>query len=436
VEHRPAAVNLALRKVRVKDVRFTGISEKEQKNLLIPSDYPDDGLYDRETIERLLNDIYGTNAFESVTYHLEGGEEPYTLVFECQKGQVNDLAVGIRADTDETVAAILHYGLGTRRLEGPRMELDLKLGTNPALKWENSFKFQHGLPTVGVALRSRYINTTSGYAQSAEQRLLTAAADLFLEDSRMRRGSMRFGLTAEMDPYERYLEYGEEWQGWDWKSYWLSGFAQFTFDTFDDGYFPTKGVRLSLKGRHVFKGYTIDLDPDNYEVTEKEVTTPGGKVPQYITTMASAEAAFSLGSGFAILPKLYAGYYHPVGVDEKPYAYMNPKHVVTIGGFMPNRYTENQIPFFLWSSGYRDTIPISVLGQLDLRYCIARKNFVTVRGGLFMEAYDLRDFPYAGKIWAVGAEFARQTMVGPLRLAASWAPIFGFSLYAGLGFDF
>ena len=53
-----------------------------------------------------------------------------------------------------------------------------------------------------------------------------------------------------------------------------------------------------------------------------------------------------------------------------------------------------------------------------------------------MEAYDLRDFPYAGKIWAVGAEFARQTMVGPLRLAASWAPIFGFSLYAGLGFDF
>ena len=314
VEHRPAAVNLALRKVRVKDVRFTGISEKEQKNLLIPSDYPDDGLYDRETIERLLNDIYGTNAFESVTYHLEGGEEPYTLVFECQKGQVNDMAVGIRADTDETVAAILHYVLGTRRLEGPRMELDLKLGTNPALKWENSFKFQHGLPTVGVALRSRYINTTSGYAQSAEQRLLTAAADLFLEDSRMRRGSMRFGLTAEMDPYERYLEYGEEWQGWDWKSYWLSGFAQFTFDTFDDGYFPTKGVRLSLKGRHVFKGYTIDLDPDNYEVTEKEATTPGGKVPQYITTMASAEAAFSLGSGFAILPKLYAGYYHPVGV--------------------------------------------------------------------------------------------------------------------------
>jgi len=436
VARHPAAVNIALRKVRVKDVRFTGITENERKYLLGPGDYPADGLYDRDLIEKMLNDIYGTNAFESVTYHMEGSEEPYTLVFECQKGQTNDFGLGLRADTDETVSVALHYGLGTRRLAGPRLSADLKLGTNPALKVEGVYKFQHGLPSVGAAVRSRYINTTSGYAQSTEERLLTAAADVFLEDSRLRNGAMRFGITAEMDPYERYLEYGEEWQGWDWKSYWLSGFAQFTFDTFDDGYFPTKGVRLSLKGRHVFKGYTIDLDPDNYEVTEKEATTPGGKVPQYITTMASAEAAFSLGSGFAILPKLYAGYYHPVGVDEMPYAYMNPKHVVTIGGFMPNRYTENQIPFFLWSSGYRDTIPISFLGQLDVRYCFARKNFVTVRGGLFMEAYDLRDFPYAGKIWAVGAEFARQTMVGPLRLAASWAPIFGFSLYAGLGFDF
>ena len=434
----PAAVNLAQRKVAVSGIEFRGIQDKERSSILHESEFPQDGMYDRDMVEQLLRKIYGTNAFESVTYHLEG-TEPYKLVFDCQKGQTNDFAIGLRADTDETVSVALHYGLGTRRLSGSRLTADFELGTNPSLKWEGSYKFQQGLPTVGVALRSRYINTTSGYARSTEQRLLTAAADLFLEDSRMRSGSMRLGLTAEMDPYERYLEYGEEWQGWDWKSHWLSGFAQFTFDTFNDGYFPTKGVRLSLKGRHVFKGYTIDLDPDNYEVLDKDATTPGGKVPQYITTVASAEAAFSVGPNFAVLPKLYAGFYHPFGLDSYAQTlspFLNPKHVVTIGGFMPNRYTENQIPFFLWSTGYRDTLPISILGQLDVRYCFARKNFVTVRGGLFMEAYDLRDFPYAGKIWAVGAEFARQTMVGPLRLAASWAPIFGFSLYAGLGFDF
>ena len=41
-----------------------------------------------------------------------------------------------------------------------------------------------------------------------------------------------------------------------------------------------------------------------------------------------------------------------------------------------------------------------------------------------------------GKIWAFGAEYSRQTLVGPLRIAAQWARIFGFTMYASVGFDF
>ena len=50
----------------------------------------------------------------------------------------------------------------------------------------------------------------------------------------MRYGEMKAGVTAEIDPYERYLAYGESWNGWDWKSYWLSAFASLKYDTFDD----------------------------------------------------------------------------------------------------------------------------------------------------------------------------------------------------------
>ena len=138
---RPAtAVNLAQTKVRVDAVRFDGIRESDRAYVLHESVFPDDGLYDREIVERLLNRIYGTNAFESVTYHLEGREEPYTLVFDCQSGQVNDAALGIRADSDEYVAVALHLGLGTRRIAGPRFAADLKLGTNPALGLDFSVK--------------------------------------------------------------------------------------------------------------------------------------------------------------------------------------------------------------------------------------------------------------------------------------------------------
>ena len=437
---RPApAVNLAQKKVRVGSIRFEGITQQELRAVLHPKDYPKDMEFDREKVERLLNKIYGSNVFESVTYHLEGREEPYVLVFDCQKGQVNDFAIGVRADTDETVALALHLGLGTRRLMGPRFTADLKLGTNPALTLDFSRKFAKGIPTIGVDFRTRLMRTNIGWDNSVEERLWSIAADVYLEDSRMTRGTFRVGLTAEMDPYEQYLSYGETWKDWDWKSYWLSAFANFKFDTFDDGYFPTRGVRLTLKGRYNFAGYSIDLDK-NYAVLEEDpALTEGGRVPRYISTLASVEAAFSIGNHFTILPKLYAAWYQPFGVNIMSYLardYMNMKHTAMLGGFMPDRYTEFQIPFFLWPANTRNSSPYTAMAQLDLRYCFARKNYVSVRSGVLVRGDELRDFAENYKYWAFGAEYARQTPVGPLRLAAQWGRIGGFSVYASIGFDF
>ena len=438
--HTPA-INLAQTPVAVDEIRFTGITDDERSKILHQKDYPSTLLFDRATVEKLLNIIYGTNVFEAVTYHLEGSEEPYTLVFDCQKGQVNDFAVSIHADTDEAVSAALHLGLGTRRLGGPRFTADLKIGTNSALMVDWAYKSRVGLPTVGVDFRSRVINTFSGFNQSTYEKMLTGAVDVYLEDSRMRMGAMRVGVTAEMDPYEHYLKYGEEWIGWDWKSYWLSAFANFKFDTFNDGYFPSRGIRLSLDSRYVFKGYTIDLDDRVYQGGENPVTTKNGVVPNYLSSLASFEAVIPIGNHFAILPKLYAGWYWvPMVKDPAEWDdiddYVNPKHIITVGGFMPGRYTERQIPFFGCPTGFRDCLPLAAVGQLDLRYRFAVKNYITARAGLYTGAYQLKDIPTMGRSLAFGAEYARQTMVGPLKIAFQWSSLSRFTGYASVGFEF
>ena len=437
-QHRPA-VNLAQRKVRIGEIRFDGIGEHEQARILYKDDIPSDGLYDRAIIERLLNDIYGTNAFESVAYHLEGTAEPYTLVFDCQKGQTNDFAVGVRADTDETVAVALRYGIGTRRLTGLRFQADLKIGTNPSFSVDWGTKSRVGLPSYGIIFRGRLLNTTAGYVGEESRRKLTMASDVYLEDSRIHNGSMRLGLSAEMDPYDHYLSLAEFQNRWNWKDHWLSVFANFKFDTFNDGYFPTRGVRIGLKGRYVFKGYSTNLDPDAPIWREEwAITTEGGKVPRYITTMGGLEAALSIGEHFTVLPKLYAGWYRPFGVDlnqYSPYPFVNIRHVVTVGGFIPDRYTENQIPFFLWSNGFRETFGVATALQLDLRYGW-RKNYITVRSGVFSDIYSFDALSAESAVWGVGAEYARKTLVGPLKVAAQWGPEFGASVYASIGFDF
>ncbi len=459
---RPAsAVNLAQKKVLVDHVRFTGITEEEQGRILHHTRYPKDGLYDRAVVERLLNDIYGTNAFESITYHMEGHEEPYTLVFDCQKGQTNDFALGLRADTDETVAVALHYGLGTRRLAGPRMTADLKLGTNPALEIDGSYQFMRGLPTIGVTARSRMMNTSFGYQSSSEFNLLSAAVDAYVEDSRLRFGSVRLGLTAEMTPYERYLEYMASRFGWDWNSYWLSAFSRIKFDTFDDGYYPTRGVRFCLDGRYVFKGrmpdtsngtpWTDDLgDGNDGDMNEGIVYAESGNgeiddysgdpfVPEdftksqpvnpYGSVLASLEAAISPWSNFTILPSLWFGW------QSDYYSSMNPRHGIAVGGFMPGRYVERQIPFFGFPTGYKYSSLLTVVSRLDLRFRFARKNFITARSGLFFRDEGFRSLFYS-PVYAFGMELGRQTMVGPLRIAVQWCDITGITAYAGIGFDF
>ena len=427
VSQRAPAVNLAQTAVRVGEVRFTGISADEQGRILHEADYPDDGIYDRATIERLLNRIYGTNAFEAVTYHLEGSCEPFTLVFNCQKGQVNDSALGFHADTEEYVSVAAHIGLGTRRLWGPRFAADLKLGTNPALAVDWSYRSKSWLPTVGLTARARLINTVSGNMNEVTEKLFSTAIDAYMEDSRMTYGFFRFGATAEMDPFESYLSLDEHWVGWDWKSYWLSAFATFKLDTYDDGYFPTRGLRLSLDGRYNFKGYCIDLDPELFH-PDGSLTTDDGRVPGYVSVLASLSGAVSFGA-FTALPSLYVGW-NSTNTD-----YMNPKHGVSIGGFLPNRYGERQIPFFGFPTGYRYGYSYIVTPQLDLRYRIGSKNYFTARAGLLWNASEWNDFTYMIPIHAFGLEYARQTPVGPLRFAAQWCNYNGFTLFAGVGFD-
>ena len=456
--HAPA-VNLAQGKVRVSEIRFEGIGEHEKARIHYKDDIPADGMYDRAIVERLLNDIYGTNAFESVTYLMEGNEEPYVLVFKCQKGQTNDFAIGLRADTDETVAIAIHYGLGTRRLTGMRMMADLKLGTNPGFSVDWGTKSRIGLPSYGIVARANLMNALLGWMGDTDYKLFTTAVDGYLEDTQMRHGNVRVGLTAEMTPYLHLLGTDRLNVGWDWKSYWLSGFMNLKYDTLDDGYFPDRGVRFAMNGRYMFHGRSLNLKRNDewYDLDDTldgspeenakaartrsdESDGPGPEVPDeffepkpvplYGSFMASAQAAFTIGENFTILPVVYFGW------NSTSDVYMHPQHAVVVGGFMPGRYAERQIPFFGFPAGFRSTTSYTFVPQLDLRYRFLRKNYVTVRAGSFLRDDTFKSLFTSGWINAFGAELSRQSIVGPLRMAVQWCSITGLTAYFSVGFDF
>ena len=410
--------------VLIGELRIEGVSQEEQKYLLRPFRLIRSPYYGKREIDAIISQLYGTRAFESVTWRLSGAEEPYTLIFECQKGQIHEIGANVHVDDDERVSIGAFLGLGTRRLYGWRFQAETKLGSNTVLNLEGSYKPLRILPTFGVAWKTTYQDFSYWYdGLTSKINALHSNLDLFVEDSQMTFGRIRMGLSYLMEPYEEFLDLTVNWKGWDMQSHWTSAFGQFRLDTFNDGYFPTQGWRLDLHTRYMFTGYSSYMDSkESDEVLE-------GKVPPYFVGMGSLSLAKTFGR-FTIRPILYGGY------SSQEHGKMAIPHALAVGGVMEGRYVEDQIPFFGFPTGVRVYDDFVGTAQLDLRYRLSHKSNATLRAGVFQNAPHFGAMFSAPAAYAFGAEFGLKTIIGPLTLGASWCDLTGFGVSFSFGFNF
>ena len=422
------ATDINKRKVRVKEIRYEGISPRESEFLISPSLLPRDGMYGAEEMEYLLSAIYGTKAFESVTYRLSGSEEPYVLVFDCQKGQTHEVDLGVHLDNDEVVYLSAHLGLGTRKLSGLRFITEVKAGQITELNCDLSYKPLAQLPVFGIASKNSYKNFSYWDDESkVRYNGVNTRAEVYAEDSRLVYGSVRVGFAYDTEPYESYLDNRMEWKGWDFRSKWYSTFANLRYDTLNDSYFPSKGFRLSLDTHYIFSGYSIYMedegmeDGDHYE----------GDVPPYSVGVANATAVLPIAGRLFIQPSVFFGWQ-----TEEP-GHMNFVHTLGAGGTRAGRYIENQIPFFGYNIGFHACGSFAATAQLDIRYRINHKNFFTLRGGILQDKDVLKDIvKTAPTSYAFGAEIGQKSIIGPMMLGVQWCNLTKFSVGLSVGFDF
>ena len=418
------AVDLGSHKVQVAEVKIEGISPSEQKRFLGSAMIPKKGLYGKQEIESVLSFMYGSKAFDSVTYRLSGEEEPYTLIFDCQKGQKNEFGVGAHIDTDEIVYVDAYIGIGTRTLSGPRFTGELKIGRHSILNLEASYKPMPKLPIVGLKLRNSQYNFHYRYDDmDAMYNALHSGLDLFVEDGSLVYGRARFGLSAEMEPYENYIDEEMQWKGTDFKSHWFSAFTDLRLDTFNDGYFPTSGVRLGLNARYMFNGYSIYMDNKEGEMFD-------GKVNPYFTGLLSASAAYTDGR-FTFLPSLYFGW------TSAETGLKDFTHVLSAGGILAGRYVEGQIPFFGIASGMTVYDGFLTSAQFDVRYRLGHKSNIALKSAILQNADTFKGLmKHDPTAYAFGLEYGLKTIAGPLIVNGYWSRPGGFGLNLSIGYDF
>ncbi len=366
----------------------------------------------RDELDDIVAKIYGTHAYDFVTYELLGESEPFRLVLNCRKGPIHQLGLGVRADTEEIVSVLLNIGFNAHKLHGHVYDFTAKISANPYLQFHWSYDLPK-VPTINAAAYVRWtdLNMLNFGTNRLSLSYLAAKQEVYMSNMKWKQFDIKLGLRNEIFDI-RNIKSSQVIGDYDFgqlSNDFVSLFLDGRTDTFDDGYFPTKGVNAGVSYDWTFAGF-----PNRFN--------------NFHTVQADGKFVIPVGGRFAFIPSF--NFRFLLG-KEIPVAYFN-----AIGGSVPGRYIDQQIPF-PGITNLSATKNILTLYRLDMRVGLARNHYLT---GIVNYARDCDVFKeYIDGLGYFGAalEYSFDTIFGPLTANVHWSNLtkkVGFYLSAGYSF--
>ena len=406
------AVDIGNKPVLIDSILISGVGEKDAAYIRSRLYIKDSSFVNSRILGDEVSRIFGGGTFDYVNYELLGTEEPYKLHIKGQKGPVHQFGVGFRLDTEEIVSAILNLGLNTNSLRGSSLDLTTKISANPYMDILYRYVPSKG-PTVNARGHLRFTDRNS--VLFGENYFNVSFFDIkeefFLSDMFFKGYNLSAGLGNDYHRIRRIMgtsitgdyDYASEPRNYQ------SLFVSARKNTLDSSYFPETGLSAGIRGEVISNPFH-----------QGSVQTFG---------IISADAVFPLSFWrFSIVPQ---GYLRFLLGDDIPLFYAN-----IIGGDIAGRYAEQQIPFMGLNNATFRRNYIGV-GRLDLRYHAAKNHYVTLTGNT---SWDFMSFSQIGKgelVWGVGAGYAYNTIVGPIKFNLHYSSITGgLGAYFSVGFNF
>lgn len=364
-----------------------------------------------DELDHIVATIYGTQAYDYVTYELLGKDDPFDLVINCRKGPVHQFGLGVRADTEEIVSVLLNVGFNVHKLQGHMFDLTGKISANPYVKFHWSYDLPK-VPTLNAtsAIRWTDLNMLNFGNNRLSFNYLAAKQEFYLSNMKWKQLDVKAGLRNEIisvsnikseipGDYDMHLSSDD----------FMSLFAEAETYTFDDGYFPTKGLDAGFSYSWTYAGFPR-------------------KFHNFHTLSADARIVLPANDIFAFIPSFNFRFLFG---KEVPVPYFN-----AIGGMLPSRYVEQQMPFAGVNhlSAMKNILTIY---RGDFRFKLARNHYLT---GILNYARDCDHFvDYTEGLGYFGAamQYSYDTIFGPISADIHWSNVtgkVGFYLSAGYSF--
>lgn len=434
----PKAVDISKTPVQIYAVEFKGLNNSESRYMHRVIKLEAGSYVDKEIMDDVMSKIEATGCFSTVTYSILGSSEPYRLVFDCVKGPLHQLGMGVRFDTEEWASFLFNIGFNAHKLNGIKFDIDAKLGRTQMARGKVSLDVDW-LPTINFDAMVRNVSA-SIYPEvmGATEEASWSGHSERLYLSNLKWKTVDFNLGAQ---YRYYSLSSKSKYGYDiyklnpdlTRGGFLGVFGNGTLYTMDRSFLPSKGVKLTFGADYDFMKYG------------------GDEFSPIFTGYVNFNTVIPLGNGFALLPELHVRAMLENNFMPADYDADNPKfslsHKNYVGGVIPNRYIDGQIPFIGFGNVYQAG-PLVGVAQLGLRARLGNF-YMTATGGYFQEYYEYGDIIDKENIleslipaaWGAGLEFAYVMPIGPIKMLGTWSPrnnnfAQDSGFYVSIGFDF
>lgn len=409
------AVDIATEPVMISEVIIRGLNDRETEYLMKKIDISPGDSVTRKRLEDVVAEIYGKQAFSYVTYELQGMEEPYRLQIYCKKGPVHNFGLGLRMDTEEVISVLVNVGFNARKLRGSTYNVTGKIAANPYLKLQYSYDAP-SIPTLNASASVRWTNLNilqDVFASNTNLQYFSTVQELYMSNLKWYYFDIKGGLRNNYFNVRSMMSSDFIVGDYDRKmlsNNYLSLFADARADTFDDGYFPKKGLNAGLSYEWVFAGLPNSFQNFHVVSADFKAIVPGGDI-------------------FAFIPSVNMRFLFG---NEIPLAYMN-----VVGGTMQKRYFDQQVAF-VGKSNVASMRKLLTVFRTDFRFQVARNHYLKYILNYARDSDSFREYVGPELGWfGTGLEYSYDAFFGPVTLNLNWSNLSKKAgIYVGIGYNF
>ena len=409
---KPQAVGMTKDTIVIANLEMTGVLPREKALLKERLRLKYGQKITKEGLDHIVAQIYGTQAYDYVTYELRGDDEPFDLILNCKKGPVHQFGLGVHVDTEEIVSVLVNLGYNAHKMHGHMFDLAAKISANPHMTLHWSYDMPN-VPAVNAvaSIRGSDLTMMNWGTNNLSFNYLQIMQEAFLSQMKLKNADVRGGLRNEIINI-RNVKSSEFIGDYDFRQLnndFVSMFVEAESYTFDDGYFPTKGIDAGFSYSWVFAGFPRKINNFRVLTVDGKFVYP---INDRLTLLPSFDFRFLMGK-------------------EIPVAYFN-----AIGGSMAGRYIHQQIPF-IGLNHLSSMENFLTVYRTDIRYKLARNHYLTGILNYARDSQYLRDYFRGHGYFGIGAEYSFDTIFGPITANVHWSNLtkkVGFYLSAGYNF--